>query len=87
VSDIRMPALDGPGFYRVLAQHDPCLVQRVIFLTGDTLSPGTRGFLEQSGVPCLSKPFALSDIRNIVQRVLQAREAPVPAERSLASEP
>jgi PAS domain S-box-containing protein len=75
VSDIRMPELDGPGLYWEMERLDPSLLQRVVFLTGDTLSAGTREFLEQTGVPCLSKPFALSDVRGIVQRILQAQEA------------
>jgi PAS domain S-box-containing protein len=74
LSDIRMPELDGPGLYRALEERHPHLLQRIIFLTGDTLSPGTREFLEQTGVPCLSKPFALSDVRDIVQRALLIQE-------------
>jgi PAS domain S-box-containing protein len=72
LSDIRMPELDGPSLYRELERRDPRLLQRMIFLTGDTLSPNTREFLEHTGAPCLSKPFALRDIREIVQRVLQS---------------
>jgi two-component system NtrC family sensor kinase len=71
LSDIRMPELDGPSLYRELERRHPRLLHRMIFLTGDTLSPGTREFLEKTGAPCLSKPFALSDVREIVQRVLQ----------------
>jgi DNA-binding NtrC family response regulator len=74
LSDIRMPELDGPSLYRELERRDPRLLRRMIFLTGDTLSPGTREFLENTGAPCLSKPFALSDVREIVQRVLQTQE-------------
>jgi len=74
LSDIRMPALDGPSLYRELARRDPRLLRRMIFLTGDTLSPVTREFLEKTEAPCLSKPFALSDVRDIVQRVLQTQE-------------
>jgi CheY-like chemotaxis protein len=71
LSDIRMPELDGPSLYRELERRDPRFLRRMIFLTGDTLSPSTRGFLEETGAPCLSKPFALSDVREIVRRVLQ----------------
>jgi PAS domain S-box-containing protein len=74
LSDIRMPELDGPSLYWELERRDPRLLQQIIFLTGDTLSPGTREFLEKTGVPCLSKPFALSDVREIVQRVLQTQK-------------
>jgi PAS domain S-box-containing protein len=85
LSDIRMPELDGPGLYREIEQRDPRLLQRMIFLTGDTLSPGTRDFLEQTGVPCLSKPFALGEIREIVQRVLQVQQDQLPGDPDLAS--
>jgi PAS domain S-box-containing protein len=77
LSDIRMPELDGPSLYWTIERRDPRLLQRMIFLTGDTLSPGTRQFLEKTGVPCLAKPFALSDVREIVQQVLQAQEIEV----------
>ncbi len=84
MSDIRMPELDGPGLYREIEQHNPQLLQRLIFLTGDTLTPGTREFLEQTGIPCLSKPFALGEVREIVRRVLQAQEGPRSSETDLA---
>jgi PAS domain S-box-containing protein len=74
LSDIRMPELDGPSLYRELERRDPRLLRRMIFLTGDTLSPVTREFLEKTEAPCLSKPFALSDVRDIVQRVLRTQE-------------
>ena len=74
LSDIHMPELDGPSLYRELERRDPRFLRRMIFLTGDTLSPSTRGFLEKTGAPCLSKPFALSDVREIVRRVLQTQE-------------
>ena len=40
LSDIKMPELDGPGFYRELERGYPHLLRRLGFLTGDTLSPG-----------------------------------------------
>ncbi|HSF29690.1 MAG TPA: response regulator [Candidatus Tectomicrobia bacterium] len=70
LSDIRMPELDGPSLYWELERRDPRLLQRMIFLTGDTLSTGTREFLEKTGAPCIAKPFALDDVREIVQQVL-----------------
>lgn len=82
LSDIRMPELDGPALYWELERRDPYLLQRMIFLTGDTLSPGTREFLEKTGAPCLSKPFALHEVRDIVRRVLQAQQNMRTGERS-----
>jgi nitrogen-specific signal transduction histidine kinase/ActR/RegA family two-component response regulator len=74
LSDIRMPEVDGPNFYRALARRDPQLLPRLIFLTGDTLNASTREFLEQTGVPCVRKPFTLAEIRAVVQQILQALE-------------
>jgi PAS domain S-box-containing protein len=72
LSDLRMPELDGPGLYQELTRRHPGLLQRVIFLTGDTLSPDAQTFLEQTQVPYLSKPFTFAEVRRVVQRVLQA---------------
>jgi CheY-like chemotaxis protein len=87
LSDIRMPELDGPSLYRELERRDPRLLRRMIFLTGDTLSPGTREFLEKTGAPCLAKPFALNDVREIVQRVLQTQESEMTAEYNQPTQP
>jgi CheY-like chemotaxis protein len=72
LSDLRMPELDGPGFYRELERRHPALCRRMVFLTGDTLSPETQAFLASTAVPTLNKPFALADIRHLTQYMLQA---------------
>jgi CheY-like chemotaxis protein len=69
--DLRMPELDGPGLYREVEQRSPTLIQRMIFLTGDTLSSETRIFLERADMPYLSKPFRAADVRRVVQQRLQ----------------
>jgi PAS domain S-box-containing protein len=69
--DLRMPELDGPGLYQALQQQHPHLLQRMIFLTGDTLSEEARTFLEQTEVPRLTKPFRAAEVRQLVQHVLQ----------------
>jgi PAS domain S-box-containing protein len=68
--DLRMPELDGPGFYHELEHSYPHLLGRVVFLTGDTLSPEAREFLEKIGVARLSKPFRAAEVRQAVQQAL-----------------
>jgi CheY-like chemotaxis protein len=68
--DVRMPELDGPTLYRLLARQQPELCSRVIFLTGDTLEPATHAFLEQSGALCLTKPFTMAEARRTIGRIL-----------------
>ncbi|MBI3079114.1 MAG: response regulator [Deltaproteobacteria bacterium] len=75
LTDIRMPELDGPGLYREIVRCHPGLPRRVIFLTGDELSPQTGEFLMRVGAPCLSKPFAPDEVRRVVQQTLQALDA------------
>ena len=70
LSDMRMPGIDGPSLYRTLEHQYPHLLRRVIFLTGDTLNPETKLFLDQSAAPCLTKPCTVAEIRRAIQQVL-----------------
>ncbi len=73
VSDVRMPELDGPGFYHEVASRHPELLSRFVFLTGDTLSPETSEFLARTGSARLAKPFTSHDVRRITRAVLRSR--------------
>jgi two-component system NtrC family sensor kinase len=72
--DLRMPELDGPGFYRAVATRYPGMLCRFVFLTGDTLSAEASSFLRETGAPLLVKPFSASEGRRIVQQALQAQD-------------
>jgi signal transduction histidine kinase/DNA-binding response OmpR family regulator len=71
LSDMRMPGIDGPSLYRTLERQYPHLLRRVIFLTGDTLNPETKTFLDESAAPCLTKPCTVAEIRRAIQQVLE----------------
>lgn len=70
LTDLRMPGLDGPSLFARLRNEKPQLTERIIFVTGDTLSPDVADFLRDSGRPCLEKPFAPDDVRRTVAAVL-----------------
>jgi signal transduction histidine kinase len=70
--DMRMPGLDGPGFYRELERRHPHLRSRVIFLTGDVLSPDAQAFFTQTGRPSVVKPFNAGEIRRAIRQVRAA---------------
>ena len=74
LSDLRMPGLDGPGLYRAVERYDSTLLPRFVFMTGDTLGRELRGFLEETSVVCVSKPFSLNDLLQAMSRVLAAPE-------------
>ena len=74
LTDVRMPRLDGPGFFQELGRLRPEMTSRVVFVTGDTLSAATRRFLEQCGAPSVRKPFEPRQLRAVVRRVLGGEE-------------
>lgn len=66
VSDLRMPDMDGAALWREIRRHWPSLAQRVLFVTGDTLSASARQFLDETGCPHLDKPFAKNGLLGAV---------------------
>lgn len=72
ISDIRTPRMNGIELYRQLESECPESVYNFIFTTGDMLSGNVKTFLEETGRPCLPKPFAPENLRAIVKTVLVA---------------
>ncbi len=72
MSDTKMPVMDGIELYREMARRFPALQRRIIFVTGDVLDAEKQRFLESTGVPVLTKPFDLSEVRRVVRRRLVA---------------
>jgi CheY-like chemotaxis protein len=66
LSDIRMPDMDGPSFYRALCDAQPEMVAGLAFITGDTLSPRVTEFLDAAERPFLGKPIMPKDVRELV---------------------
>jgi len=78
--DLLMPELDGQTLYGLLQRQLPALCQRMIFLTGDTLSPESMLFVEQCGQPWIPKPCSIDEIRTTMAQVLPALMHDTPAE-------
>jgi signal transduction histidine kinase/CheY-like chemotaxis protein len=68
--DLRLPDVDGQAVWqRAIAPH-PRLAGRVVFMTGDIMSSETQEFLDQTGRPCLMKPFTIEQVGRVVNEVL-----------------
>ena len=63
--DLKMPGMGGQALYRKMAESSPKMVEKVVFVTGDTASPEARKFLDSTTRPVLSKPFGLEAIRQL----------------------
>ena len=70
LSDVRMPKLDGPSLYAALERKDPALLRRTAFVSGDTLSPSARVFLQRVQRPFIEKPFNLEEVRGLIAQIL-----------------
>jgi PAS domain S-box-containing protein len=75
ISDLCMPGMGGEQLHGAVREQDPELANRIIFVTGDTVSPKSRSFLESTGNRWLSKPFSIADIEEVVGGVLQREPA------------
>ena len=72
VSDLRMPDMDGAALWREVRERHPLLLRRMVFVTGDTLSPAAAEFLRETGCAALEKPFAPADLVARVRALLPA---------------
>ena len=70
ISDVRMPDLDGPGLCRALAARGSDALAHLLFLTTPDSMEHHRGFLAESGVPALTKPVGLEDLRSTVEHMI-----------------
>lgn len=73
ICDLHMPHLDGRLFFQALKQSRSTLQRRILFITGDTLSPSTLEFIERNHVPYLAKPFLVEELKRAVRQQLQTQ--------------
>ncbi|MCZ6697015.1 MAG: response regulator, partial [Acidobacteria bacterium] len=69
ILDLKMPEMDGQALFEEIRSRHPELSDRVLFASGDTLHPDTRRFIENSGRPCIDKPFEIETLRDAVLAV------------------
>lgn len=76
LSDLNMPELDGRGLYEAIQSEFPDMIDRLGFITGDTMGNSSQKLLQESNRPFLEKPVAPNELRELVQGILaQAKEA------------
>jgi two-component system NtrC family sensor kinase len=71
LSDIRRPGLDGIQLHDHLARTRPALLRRMLFITGDVLSPDTAAFLRRSQARWLMKPLKLDALLHEARAILE----------------
>jgi len=60
---LRMPAMNGPAFYREVRSRYPGAGSRIIFMTAHAELQEYAPFLADVGGPVLRKPFSIEELR------------------------
>lgn len=75
VSDLRMPGLNGIQLYERLKASNPDILRRLVFSTGDIVSEEAATFVRSTDCIVLQKPFELTTLRAVIDRVLAGARA------------
>jgi FixJ family two-component response regulator len=72
-----LPGVTGAEFYEHVDLIAPTPTRnRVVFITGGAYTDASRNFLEQTGVPCIDKPFSsVAALRAVVRERIEAINA------------
>jgi signal transduction histidine kinase/ActR/RegA family two-component response regulator len=71
--DLRLPDVDGRAVWQWINRQRPVIAERVVFMTGDTMSADTQQFLHGSGRPVLMKPLSIDRVRTVIDDALSAK--------------
>jgi signal transduction histidine kinase/ActR/RegA family two-component response regulator len=74
LSDLRMPNMDGRRLFSHISLSHPAEVEKLAFLTGDTISPEAQAFLQSTKRPYLEKPVKPAELRAFVSRLVDRPE-------------
>jgi CheY-like chemotaxis protein len=72
VSDVQMPVMDGPEFYRRLAGTDPQVHSRVLFFTA-TPTEELEAFFRDEDLRYMTKPAPIDQLQETVLTILRRR--------------
>ena len=70
IIDLKMPRISGRRLYEIIAERHPSAAEKVIFITGDTITPATQKFLDSTERPYLTKPFNPRVVVELVEEIL-----------------
>jgi two-component system NtrC family sensor kinase len=73
ICDLRMPHIDGRSFFHALQRSYNPMQRKVLFITGDTMSPSSLEFLATNHLPFLAKPFLVEELKLAVRQQLHKR--------------
>jgi CheY-like chemotaxis protein len=71
VSDMRTPGgVDGGDVHAWISAHRPELASRLVFITGDIANEETATTLQNTGAPCVEKPFRVKQFISVIEKTM-----------------
>lgn len=70
IIDLKLPRISGRRLYEIMKERYPSSAEKVMFITGDTITPSTQNFLDSTGRPYLTKPFNPKVAVELVEEIL-----------------
>jgi CheY-like chemotaxis protein len=67
VCDVNLPDMNGVELFQKIARIRPEQLPHLIFITGGVIDESINTFIERAQVPCLEKPFRISEVIRAVQ--------------------
>lgn len=71
--DVMMPGMTGMQLYTQVKNMSPHIARRFVFMTGGTFTNDAKQFLQQVTNVRIEKPFSLTQIRELLQRILHKK--------------
>jgi PAS domain S-box-containing protein len=73
IIDLKLTRISGRRLYEIMKEKHPSLAEKVMFITGDTVTPSTQSFLDSTGRPYLTKPFNPKAAVDFVEKILEGK--------------
>jgi two-component system NtrC family sensor kinase len=70
IIDLKLPKISGKKLYETMLYKHPSSTQRVMFITGDTITQSTQDFLDSAGKPYLTKPFNPRVVVELAEKIM-----------------
>lgn len=72
ICDVLMPVMTGPELFTACRERRPQMLSHFVFLTGSVAEWETARFLNETGQPCLGKPFRIAQLCEGIEAVMDA---------------
>ncbi len=70
IIDLKLPKISGKKLYETMKKRHLSSIEKVMFITGDTITPSTQDFLDSTGKPYLTKPFNPRVVVELAEKML-----------------